>query len=150
MRAALKWKNEPLIGFDKDNQSALLTLRHPSFTKDVTFKGIIYRSPIDLLKTKVVVEYCDEPEHLLTFGAGFKDQTTIVGYRNYSFEMFGIHDASELDFDVRGSVGARSGIYETLTKGRYKRGYLPLQDGELLGLVNIHNKEVHFFVSFSH
>lgn len=101
MRAALQWKNEPLSGLDKDNQTALLTLRHPSFTKDVTFKGILYRSPIDLLKTKVVVEYCDEPEHLLTFGAGFKDETTIVGYRNYTFEMFGIHDASELDFDVR-------------------------------------------------
>lgn len=52
------------------------------------------------------------------------------------------------EFFIRGSVGARSGIYETLTKGRYKRGYLPLQDGELLGLINIHNKEVHFFVSF--
>lgn len=50
-------------------------------------------------------------------------------------------------FFIRGSIGARSGIYETLTKGHYKRGYLPLQDGELLGLVNIHNKEVHFFVS---
>lgn len=101
LNAALLWRNEPLVGNDKDNQTVLFTLRHPTFTKDITVAGNLYRNPIDLIKAKLQIEYCDEPDQLLSLGAGIRDSSSLVGYRNYSYEVYGKHEISEFDLDVR-------------------------------------------------
>lgn len=144
MRAALNWRNEPLTGEDKFNQSLMLALRHPSFTKDVTFQANCYKSNVDLINGKLVIDYCDDPEHLLTVEAGIKDQSTIVGFRNYSANVFGHHEVSELNLDGFSSFGARPGLYETKNYGIYKRGYLPLQDGILVGALDLNHNEVKY------
>lgn len=146
MRAALQWRNEPLQGNDIANQSAMLTIRHPSFQKDVTFRGELYRNPIDLIKTKFELDYCDDPDHFLSLKAILQDLSTIVGYRNYSFEIIGLHPISELDLYGIGSIGARPDLYETHNIGRYKRGYMPVQDGKLIGLLNLKENEIHLWV----
>lgn len=148
MRAALQWRNEPLFNDDKDNQTTVLTIRHPSFLKDVTFSGSYYKSSVDLYKTKLIVNYCDEPDHLLTLESSMRDLSSIVGYRNYSLAILAHHEISELDLNVQGSIGARPGLYETINIAKYKRGYLPLQDGFLIGLLDLQAKEISYLVSF--
>ena len=144
VRLALNWSNEPLNALGKANQSVLLTLRHPSFAKDVTFSGSYYRSLVEFLNTKLVVNYCDDPEHLLTVQGLIKDQAPTSGHQNYTIILFGQHEVSELNLDVLASIGARPNVYETANYGKYKRGYLPLQEGFLVGSVNLNTNEVNY------
>lgn len=146
MRAALRWRNEPLESIDSINQSIELSILHPSFEKDVTFRGRYFRDPIELFRAHVEVDYCNEPDHLLALDAVAKDLTSQVGYRNYSFNLFGVHVASELDLNAEGSVGVRPGLYEIQNLARYKRSYLPEQEGSLIGMVDLRSKEIHYWV----
>lgn len=147
MKAALMWRNNPLVGDDKDNQTAMFSLGHPSFEKDITVKGLWYRSKLELLKTSVVADYCDDPYHLLTFDAVIKDNSPLMGYNNYTFFIKSIHEISELNLDVDGSVGIRPGLYETSSTSSYKRGYLPLQEGILVGILDMKGREIFYHVS---
>lgn len=133
---------------NENNQTAGLTIRHPSFEKDVTFKGSYYKSAIDLFRTKVIVDYCTDPEHLLVLELGVNDLASIVGYRNYSIDIFGEHVTSELDLDMRGSIGSRPGLHALYSNARYKRGYLPLQEGSLDGIVDLHKNEIYYKVIY--
>lgn len=142
MRAALQWRNEPLQGIDKLNQTAMFSIRHPSFQQDVTFKGSLYQSPVDLINANLIVNYCEEPDHLLTLAAVAKDLISFVGYHNYTFDIRGTHEASKFDLDVEGTVGARPGLYEINSVGKYSRDYLSLQEGLLMGLINLRSKEI--------
>lgn len=142
MRAALQWRNEPLYGIDKLNQTAKLSIRHPSFQQDVTFQGSIYQSPIDLVNAKLIVNYCEEADHLLTLVAVAKDLTSFVGYHNYTFSILGTHEASKFDLGVEGSIGARPGLYELNSTGRYSRDYLSLQEGLLAAMIDLRSKEL--------
>lgn len=142
MRAALQWRNEPLQGIDKLNQSATFSIRHPSFQQDVTFKGSIYQSPVDLINANLIVNYCEEKDHLLTLAAVAKDLTTFVGYLNYTFDILGTHGASKFDLNVDGTVGARPGLYEMNSVGKYSRDYLGLQEGLLMGTIDLRKKEI--------
>lgn len=144
VKAALRWRSEPLDGLDSANQTILLTITHPSFLKDITFNGNYYRNNIDLLKTKLIVDYCDDSDHLLHVECGIRDQTSIVGHRNYSISVFASHPVSELDLDATGSISSRPGIYATNNYGHYKRGYLPLQEGMLNGRINLFEKEIYY------
>lgn len=146
MRAALRWRNEPLDGIDSVNQTVQLTLLHPTFPKDVTIKGHYFRDLIELFRAHVEVEYCEDPEHFLTMDVVAKDLTRLMGYRNYTFQIFGEHGASELDLNARGSIGARPGLYEMENEARYKRSYLPMQEGSLIGMLNLKSKEIHYWV----
>ncbi|XP_055713060.1 uncharacterized protein LOC129807664 isoform X2 [Phlebotomus papatasi] len=144
MRAGLEWRSHPLTALEKDNQTCTFSIGHPSFNEDVTFKGLWYRSENDLLKTHLVVNYCDDPEHELRMGIELKDWTNIVGYKNYSYLLYSWHEISELDLHVAGSLGLRPGLYNTINNGRYKRGYLPLSEGIILGLIDVRNKELNY------
>lgn len=142
LKAAILWRNNKLGPNDRDNQTAMLSLGHPSFEKDITVKGLWYRGKYDLLHASMVAEYCDDPDHLVTFDALIKDNSPTVGFRNYTYYIKGNHEVSELNLDVEGSVGLRPGLYETSSLGNYKRGYLPLQTGVFLGMLDLKGKEV--------
>lgn len=142
MRAALQWRNEALQGIDKLNQTAVFSIRHPSFIQDVTFKGSVYQSSIDLLNANLIVNYCEEEDHLLTMSAVAKDLTSFSGYRNYSFSILGKHEASKFDLSVEGTAGAQPGLYEMNSVGKYSRDYLSLQEGLLMGMLNLYSKEI--------
>lgn len=146
MHAAVRWRNEPIESIDTINQTLELSILHPTFEKDVTFKGKYFRDPVDLFRGHVEFEYCDEPEHLLTLSAVVKDLTTQTGYRNYTFHLLGEHVASELDLNALGSVGLRPGLYEMDNQAHYKRSYLPLQEGSLVGMLNMRSKEILYWV----
>lgn len=142
VKAALTWRNEPLNGLDKANQTILLAITHPSFDRDITFSGNYYRNPVDLFKAKLEIDYCDDPKHFLLLECGVRDQTTLVGHRNYSVSVFAQHPVSELDLDATGTISSRPGIYATNNYGRYKRGYLPLARGLLNGRISLIDKEI--------
>lgn len=141
---AVKWQNEPLSQNDRSNQTILITLRHPSFTKDVTFNANYYRSDIELVRGKVVIDYNGQSDHLVTFEAGLMDYTSVVGYRNYTLHALGHHERSEFDLNAMASVAAQPGIYETKNYGMYQRNVVPLENSELNAGINLHRNEVHY------
>jgi hypothetical protein len=147
MRAAIKWTDEPSEGLHTANQKTLISLRHPSFERDITLQGNYHRNPLELFSTKILVEYAEDPMHLLTFGATLKDLSSMMGHRNYTLGFFGNHEASELELEASGSVSVKPGLYEGWSSGKYKRGYLPLQEGSVVSFLNLHDKEIFYNVS---
>lgn len=144
IKAALTWRNEPLAENDKANQTVLFVIKHPSFRKDVTFNANYYRNSIDLIHGKLSVDYHEDPEHLLTLEAGIMDSTQMLQHRNYSMHVMGFHELSSFDLYALGSIAARSGVYGTKNFGRYKRGYLPLQDGLLNAGIDFTKNDIHY------
>lgn len=145
MRALFQWKNEPTDNVSEINHTASFTIKHPSLETDISLKGQFYKSPGDI-QSNILVEYCDDPDHLLKFETAVKHLLT-VNYRNYSMRIFGEHIISELDLGMLGSIGARPGLYELYSSSKYKRGYLPLQEGSLDGFLNLRANEVYYRVS---
>lgn len=150
VRGAFRWQNEPLQNNDRSNQSVLLTLRHPSFARDVTFNANYYRSDIDLVRGKMVIDYSDDIDHLVTFEAGLRDYKPIIGHRNYTMHATGHHERSEFDLNALASVAAQPGIYETKNYGMYRRSVVPLENSELNAGINLHRNEVHYRKATTH
>lgn len=149
IRAGFTWKVEPQSPGDKDNQSILFSLRHPSFEKDITFKGNLYRSEIELLKLNLLIDYAIDEFHLVNFTANIKDLTSITGHKNYTASIYANHEASELRLHGFGTIGSKGMHYEVSGFGEYKRGYLPLQDGTLLTYGDLKTQEVRYYRSAS-
>lgn len=147
IKAGFLWRNEPLAEGDKDNQTILFTLGHPSFEKDVMFRGNLYRSEIELVKVNLMVDYSEDARHLAKFNASLKDLTTLMGFKNYTAQVFAKHEASELLLNGFGTVGAKRGHYETSSFGGYQRGYITLQDGVFLAFLDLKTKEIKYYVS---
>lgn len=150
IKAALTWRNEPLNANDKSNQTILLTIKHPSFRKDVTCLANYYRNNIDIVRGKLIADYHEDPEHLLTLEAGIIDSTIFQKHRNYSVHVSGMHEQSSFDLQALGSIAARTGVYETKNFARYKRGYLPLQEGLLNAGVNFPQNDFHYHKETPH
>lgn len=144
VKAALTWKNEPLSENDKCNQTVLLVIKHPSFRKDVTFNANYYRNDINLVHGTLVVDYHDDPEHLLMLEGGIMDSSQLLNHRNYSIFVTGQHQQTEFKLDAMGSVAAKSSVYQTKNFGKYKRGYLPLQEGILNAGIDLPRNDLHY------
>lgn len=114
----------------------------PLSLQDITLKGVYYSDDKDLLKTNLDIHYTRSENHHISIGLNAKDLTPTVGYRNYTYRLFGLHEASDLDLDSMGSVGLRLGLYELNTNSHYKRGYLSRMDGYVIGKMDVKQKEV--------
>lgn len=150
INAALTWRNEPLGDHDKCNQSLLLVIKHPKFTKDVTFNANFYRSDVDLMHAKLVVDYSSDPDHLLSLEGGVTDSTEHLQHRNYSMRVIGKHEISNFDLHAMGSAAAKAGLYQTKNFGWYKRGYLPRLEGLLNAGVDIPKNDIHYHKETPH
>lgn len=144
IKAALTWRNEPLTPNDKSNQTILFVIKHPSFKKDVQFNANYYRNNIDLVRGKLTVDYHESPSHLLTIEGGLMDSTQLLNHRNYSIHLTGLHEESTFNLHALGSVAGKSGVYQTKNFGRYKRGYLPLQEGLLNAGIDFPQNDIHY------
>lgn len=100
MSITFLWRNNTPEFDDETNHTVMVGLMHPSFEKNVTFKGSYAKSPIDFFKTAFEIEYTEDEYHLLTFGCKAQDLTTVVGYKNYSLSGYAFHEASELEFNA--------------------------------------------------
>lgn len=150
IKAALTWRNEPLTLNDKSNQTILFVIKHPSFRKDVIFNANYYRNNIDLVHGKLIVDYHEDPMHLLTLEGGITDFTQVMKHRNYSIHVLGLHEQSNFDMYALGSVAANSGVYATKNFGRHKRGYLPYQEGILNAGIDIPQNDIHYHKKTPH
>lgn len=142
--AALTWRNEPSEPTSKTNQTILLVIKHPSFRKDVQFNANYYRNDVDLIHGKVLFDYHDEPNHLLTLEAGIRDASTLMHHRNYTIFAIARHPESELNMYALGSVASKAYVYETNNFGWYKRGYVPLQEGLLNAGIDLPNNGLYY------
>lgn len=111
-------------------------------------KGSYARGAEEIMRSELSLEYADDPYHLAKFGAMIKNLTEEVGYRNFTYEFTGVHEASELELNLEGSFGIQPHLYKMLSSGFYKRSYLPLQKLDMYGYLDIINKTIHFYVSF--
>lgn len=146
INAAITWRNEPLNKNDKFNQTLLLVIKHPKFRKDVTFNANYYRNNLDLIHGKLMVDYHEDPEHLLTLEGGIIDGSTLqLNHRNYSVRALGLHDVTNFNLHAMASIAAKQGVYMTKNYGFYKRGYLPLLEGVLNVGIDIPNNDIHYF-----
>ena len=147
MRAGLQWRNNPVAGTDIDNQTMTIVLKHPSFERDICFKGGVFRGVVELIRTEISLQYTDNPDHLVKFDSVIKNLTSEVGYKNMSFSITGSHEASSLELALDGSFGIQPRLYQILSNGQYKRSYLPMQTLDMVSYLDFANKKVKMFVS---
>ncbi len=95
------------------------------------------------------LEYADDPEHLVKFDVSLKNLTDQVGYKNFTISINGFHEVSDLDLNFDGSIGLQPKLYELISVGHYKRGYLSLQELDMSGFINIDEKKLKFYVNIS-
>ncbi|XP_055847743.1 uncharacterized protein LOC129913211 [Episyrphus balteatus] len=144
LRTGLLWQSEKLQQGDKDNQSIVFTIGHPYLEKDVQFKGSFYRGLEDLVKANLIVEYSDDPDHLLTLEALLKDLGTRNSITNYTLDVVVLHPASTLNVNVHGIAMAKSSYYKADTNAFYQRGYFPIKKGRFLAKLDLNNKEFEY------
>lgn len=108
---------------------------------------MLYRSTAEIFKTEIEFEYSEEEDQSAKFTTVLRNLTNEVGYKNYTFQITGVHEPTELNLLVDGSVCVKPNIYKFETKGTYKRSYLDSQDIETFGFIDSENKKVKFFVS---
>lgn len=145
VQAALEWHRYPSAEPSERNHSLALTVHHPSFEQNVTLAGSYRRNAIDLLGIDFHTEYCKDPDHRLQINALLRDVSDVVGYQNFTYGVTAVHKATELDLMARGSMSARSGLYAANNEAVYKRSFLPVQEGFLIGKLDVIGKEVHLW-----
>lgn len=141
-----QWKD--LTGaLNENHQSVLLALKHPKFEKDLTLLGSYYKGENILSKIELDVDYSEDEDKHAKFVAVVKDLSEEVNYKNYSVHVFGDHQVSNLNLLFEGSVGFQSNLYKIEATASHERGYLPKQDLELIGFIDLDNREVKYYVS---
>ncbi|KAH8395625.1 hypothetical protein KR222_003717 [Zaprionus bogoriensis] len=138
-----QWTSQPLASGDRDHQTFGLTIDHPYLEKDIDCKAEYYRGTRDLLKTKLTIDYSEQPEQQIIVGAQLRDLYDGLGHTNYTFHVYGYHAASELDVELNGTLAARPSYYKTETTAHYKRDYSP-RYGKLLALLDLNKKELEY------
>ncbi|KAI4492782.1 hypothetical protein M0804_002573 [Polistes exclamans] len=142
---AFDWRN---ITSNKmlTHQEAILSFRHPSFAKEVTFKGELSKKDIrDLLNLAFVVDYSINPDKLLELAVMVKDESELPDDRKYVYSISGKHPKTELDLNIEGFFYKHKYVYvEMENHGKYKRYFLPEEIGQLSGRLDINQKEVVF------
>uniref|UniRef100_A0A182PT02 VWFD domain-containing protein n=1 Tax=Anopheles epiroticus TaxID=199890 RepID=A0A182PT02_9DIPT len=142
VRGGIEWRD--LDNETTDGQQFRVFLGHPSFQRDVTVDARYFTDPKHWFSSKAELRYNDEDEHKLAMGLDLNDMRPIVGFWNYSYHLFSIHDASDLDLDSIGSIGLRQGLWGVSSNSHYKRAYLSQMHGHVLGWVNLPQKELHY------
>ena len=143
--AAFRWKNVT-DETTNDQQEAVLSFRHPSFVKNVTFTGkLVKEGERDLLNTILVVDYSKDPEKLLVLSGVLRDESETPANIKYSYSIVGKHPRTHLDLQVDGSFRKRGSVlWATDHRGMYKRSFSPQQTGQLHGRIDANNYEIDF------
>ncbi|KAI4503203.1 hypothetical protein M0802_001425 [Mischocyttarus mexicanus] len=142
---AFDWRN---ITSNKtlSHQEAVLSFRHPSFAKEVTFKGELSKKDIrDLFNLDFVVDYSTNPDKLLEFVVIVKDESELPNDRKYVYSISGKHPKTQLDLNIEGFFYKHKYVHlETENHGKYKRSFLSEEIGQLSGRLDIDRNEVVF------
>nr|XP_012235380.1 PREDICTED: uncharacterized protein LOC105679739 [Linepithema humile] len=142
--AAFNWTNLTAT-LTENQQQAVLTFRHPTFEKNVTFKGVLRkRDAKDLINVVFAADYSTDENKLLTLSALLRDESDASKTR-YLYKIAGKHISTKMDLDVEGFVHRQEYVlFETVNHARYQRGYMPSETGELIGRINRESREMMF------
>lgn len=95
---------------------------------------------------KIIVDYSDDIDHLITFETNLKDLSSKVGYRNYTLDIMAHHEISSLNLDVKATVGTPPSIYKIDSHAFYKRSIFSEKKALFLTLINLRNKSIDYHV----
>ncbi|XP_045482614.1 uncharacterized protein LOC123686485 [Harmonia axyridis] len=126
IEAGLDWKKVS----DKHEQ-LLLTLRHPTFEKDVTLLSEYEYGDSRIVDARVKLDYSVDTEQTFVMSARVDDNSKNNVY-NYSYYIYANHNATSLDLHGRGDIFWRPDVYSTSHYKEYQRSYLPPQPSEAL------------------
>ncbi|XP_012280436.1 uncharacterized protein LOC105699757 [Orussus abietinus] len=137
------WKNVTLPR-GVNQQQAILSLKHPSFSKDVTVTGQIIKGDVrDWLNAHLIIDYSLNREKLLLLSAILKDESNLPVERKYSYVISGKHPSTQLNLEIQGSLRKYSNyLMETYNNATYKRSFLPVESGLLNARLDISLNEV--------
>ncbi|KAK9890371.1 hypothetical protein WA026_010464 [Henosepilachna vigintioctopunctata] len=141
---ALEWDTDNKsveAGFDwkkvsEKHEQVLLTFKHPSFEKDVTFLSEYEYDANKIIDAQMKFDYAEDPEHMFVMGGRLDDNTVDDKY-NYTYKIFATHNVSNLNLKGNGVFYWSPDFYYTKHEEEYKRSYLPLQNSEILMNLNL-------------
>lgn len=144
---SVQWKNHEKPENKKENQTVSMTIKHPSFEKDVNLQGSYFRDQNKILKLHVSYDYSEDIDHAAVFSSELRNWSEELGYKNYTVNLLANHPASELNFVFDGSIGHKPNNYKMDAFGSYKRGYLPEMEMDFVTYGDLDEKEIKFYVS---
>lgn len=143
---AFLWKNITRNEDHGDKQMAVLSLKHPSFSKDATITGhLSRRDKTAVLNASLVVDYSDNPDKLARLFTVINNETRESGDIHWSYVISGKHPQTHLDLDVHGFIKKNSS-YFVLTdhRAKFRRSYLPEETGQLFTRIDPNNYQVEY------
>ncbi|KAL9926249.1 apolipoprotein lipid transfer particle isoform 1-T7 [Glossina fuscipes fuscipes] len=150
LRTGLIWQAEPLVNDDKEHQTVIVTVGHPDLEKDVVMKAKYYRGISELLKIDCVIDYSDEPDHLIGVGLVLKDMHQYLGSTNYLLQLNAHHMASDLELQLNGTVIMEPTLYKTKFDANYKRSFYDDRRGQFLTSLDVDKKEIEYIRESPH
>ncbi|XP_050082628.1 uncharacterized protein LOC126569520 [Anopheles aquasalis] len=142
VRGGVAWRD--LANATTSGQNLRIALGHPSFKQDVTLDAQYFTNPSHWFSSNLELRYNDDDQHLFATGFNLNDLRPIVGYWNYSYQLFTVHESSDLALNSIGSIGIRDGLYGVSSNSVYQRAYLSRMQGHVLGSLNVPQKELLF------
>ncbi|XP_069692884.1 uncharacterized protein Apoltp isoform X2 [Periplaneta americana] len=136
--ASFDWKR---LSVYPNKHHAVVSIKHPSFIRDVTLDAQYSADSKDLLDVAADLQYSNVKDQKLYLSGKITDNSQ-GRTKYYNFVVLGTHPATRLDLKVQGQMKVDGKIYETSNEASYKRSYLPLQTGNLKGRLNTIIKEV--------
>nr|CAD7196633.1 unnamed protein product [Timema douglasi] len=136
--ASIDWKR---ISLYPNKQHAVLSIKHPSFKRDVTFNANYLSGDKEFVDIASEVVYSTENNKKLRLSGKLLDNSQ-NHFKQYDYELLGNHPATRLDLKVFGDIHAGNGLYKSNNVAQYKRTYLPLQKGETNAFLNTVIKEI--------
>ncbi|XP_046746375.1 uncharacterized protein LOC124411334 [Diprion similis] len=138
-----QWRKLESVG-SLGQRQAVLSFKHPSFKKDVTFTAKYDRSdPSDLTNVALVVDYSTNSEKLLILRGKMRDESSWPTDRKYSYEIFGQHPATNLDLRVNGTIHKHMFVFVKVENhASYKRSFFPVEKGQLYAYIDLSNYEI--------
>ncbi|XP_063238564.1 uncharacterized protein LOC134540049 isoform X2 [Bacillus rossius redtenbacheri] len=138
--ASLDWKR---LSDGQNRQHAVVSIKHPSFKKDVTLNAQYVRnsrSVVDL-SSNLIYSSDDRKNFVLT---GSVQDNSVPPLRKYDLAIVGSHPETHLDMKLKSAAQWDGHVYKAHGTAHYKRTYLPLQKGEFLLLLDKLEKEFEF------
>lgn len=141
--AAFHWIN--ITTSEENRQRAVLSFRHPTFSKDVVLRGeLMKKDSRDLLNVAFLVDYSTDINKLLTLSVLLRDESEDSNIK-YLYKITGKHLNTKFDLDVDGFIRRKGYVLvETINRARYKRSYMPGETGEFITRIDRDAREIVF------
>lgn len=143
------WRDHKASETNKDHQSIMLGLKHPSFDKDVTINGFYYRDAMKSARVEIDYVYTEDEDHHAKFAAEIKNWSEELGYKNYTVSVLSSHPATNLNLLYDASIGLKPNYYRIEATGLYKISFLAEMELDMVSFIDVDKKEIKVYVCFT-